>query len=793
MTPTRSLIVSWLALLFVHQLAYTQTPDAKPQSLRIRDIRVEGNETASASAIIAYSNLRIGDVIGAGSEAFPKAIKNLMDRRLFSDVKIYVEDMRGDEGVIVISVKEYGRVGVVTFQGNDEFSEKDLESVVTIRTGDIASPYEIDRSRSKIRAKYGEEGYLFTKVKVETTPSDDDDGRSNLQFNIEEGPEVSIGAITIEGNAKIPDDALKGAMSEVKEKSWWQFWRTSGFDRKKLKKDETLIVDYYRERGFINASVLSDSISIDPTTGKADVQISVSEGRQMFLRNVALAGNNVYPSPVILHRLDVDTNAPYNQVRLEKNLNGNEDQTDVRSLYLDNGYLTFNAQLSEQPVNGDTVDVLIKMVEGNPASIRYVTISGNTRTKDKVIRRELFTHPGDVFSKASVIRSLRNLANLNYFNPERLEPAVQPVDATTVDITYKVEERPSDTFNASIGLSSQGLTGMLGVSFNNFSLTEPLQGGGGQILNFNWEFGSYVTTFSLGLTEPYLFDWPVTLGSSVFYQTQDLTTVSTNENKLRRAGISVTSGWKPGWPDDFFRADMVVRFLRNDITGSSTYYRDGTELSSTFSISRSSIDNPVFPKYGSRFSLSSTIAGLGNAEYVKPELKLEFYSPIVDVTESNSLVFYLGSEFGYLYNYGDFANIPPLSLYAMGGTALTALNAIPLRGYEDRSIGPVGGDGIPVGQVYNKISTELRFSIAINPIPIFVLAFAEAGNVWSNLSEVDPFNLKRSAGFGIRVMVPPVGILGFDYGYGFDPSSSIQRPGGLPERSGWQFHFQFGK
>ncbi len=771
-------------------VATAQQPDNP--GLRIRDIRVEGNQTSSAAAIISFSGLHIGDVIPSGSEIVARGIRNLMERRLFSAVEIFYENLTADGAVVVIVVKEHQRIGSVFFSGNDEFSEKDLEDVVTVRGGDIAAPYEIDRSRTKIRDKYAEEGYLFTKITASRSPSADS-GREDITFVIDEGPEVQIGTIDFVGNSAYSDSDLKGAMEDVREKSWWQIWRSSTFEKAKLEGDKQKVVDYYRSRGFINADVVGDSIAIDPASGRADITITVNEGEQVFLRSISITGNSVYETPVIEQRIDMEPGTPYDQVRLEQNINGNEETTDLRTLYMDNGYLRFDAQVVEQR-SGDSIDVVIKITEGNPASIRYVTITGNTKTKDKVIRRELFTHPGDTFSKSAVIRSLRSIANLNYFNPEKLAPKVEPVDATSVDVTYVVEERPSDTFNASIGLSSQGLTGMLGLSFNNFSITEPLLGGGGQILNFNWEFGSYLSTFSLGLTEPWLFDQPITLGANVFYQTQDLSTFNNeNENTLKRLGFSVTTGWRPRWPDDYFRVDLAMRFLRNEVNGTNIYYRNGNEISATPTISRTSIDNPVFPTVGSRFVLSTTIAGLGNAEYIKPELKLEFFSPIAQLGESNQLVLFLGSEFGYLYDYGPFENIPPLAFYTMGGTALTSLNAVPLRGYRDRSIGPVATGNVPVGQVYNKLTAELRFSIAMDPIPIFVLGFAEAGNVWGALSQVDPFDLKRSAGLGMRVMVPPVGILGFDYAYGFDADSFSESAGGLSERSGWQFHFQFGR
>lgn len=765
--------------------AHAQVPSSgePPPPVRIRDIRVEGAQSSTPSAIINFSGLRIGDEINLTTDAIPKAIRSLMERRLFSDVKIYVEGVTADAATIVIVVREYQRVGAVRFAGNDELSEKDLDELVTIHPGDIASPYEMDRSRSKIRNKYSEEGYLFTKVTAEQSPSADT-GRVDVTFTIEEGPEVKIGSVTFAGNQAFDEGDLEGAMEDIKEKSWWQVWRSSKFDRTQLKADEQRIVEFYRSQGYIDAEVVDDSIAINPATGRADVHITVREGNKVYLRSVSITGNTVYQDDVILRRLDAEVGTEYNQTQLQKNLSGNEEQTDVHSLYLDNGYLTFNSQLVENRVSSDSVDVVVKLSEGGQSSIRYVSIVGNTKTRDKVIRRELYTRPGDTFSKAAVIRSLRNLANLNYFNPERLHPDVQPVDATSVDLVYNVEERPSDTFNASIGLSSQGLTGMLGLSFNNFSILEPLTGGSGQVLNFNWEFGSFVTTFSLGFTEPWLFDDPTSLGASIFYQTRDVSSY-----KLQQFGAALNVGRRLRWPDDYFRVDAGLNFKNNKIIGDQTasvYYRNGTEFSLSTALSRSSIDNPIFPTVGSRFVLSNIFAGLGDAEYTKHELRFEFYSPLARLSESNPLVFYLGNEYGYLNDYGPIENIPPSAFYSMGGTGIGGFNITPLRGYRDGSIGPVGGDQIPIGKIYTKVTSELRIGISLNPIPIYVLAFAEAGNVWGRFREVDPFDLKRSAGLGIRLTIPGVGLLGFDYGYGFDRDSE-------GEPGGWQFHFQFGR
>ena len=769
-------------------LAQPLEGQGQAQPIRIRNIRVEGAVTATPSAIISFSGLRVGDVIQS-SEPISNAVRELWKRGIFSDVKIFAESQTAEGVDLVIHVRESPRLGKLSFTGNDEIEEKELRTIAGLNPGDIISPYRIDRSRDTIRRKYAAEGYLFSSVNVAQTPTSADSSRVDLTFAINEGPEVAIGRITFSGNNAFDEGDLRGAMEDVKEKQWWQFWRSSQFDRAKLREDARRIEEFYRSQGFIDAAVVRyDSIVVEPQTGRANVHITVTEGNRYYLRSVTFSGNRIYETPVLLNRLGLEVGEPYDKVAAERNLNANEEQTDIRSLYLDNGYLTFNADMEERRVGRDSIDLIIRVVEGEPASIRYVTIVGNTKTKDKVIRRELFTRPGDTFSKAAVIRSLRSLANLNYFNPERLLPDVQPADATTVDLTYQVEERPSDTFNASVGISSQGLTGVLGLAFNNFSILEPLSGGGGQILNFNWEFGSYVSTFSLGFTEPWLFDQPITLGSNIYYQTQELYTAS--DTRIRTAGGTLTLGHRLRWPDDYFRVDLTNRFLHNEIRGNAeeiTDFRRGSEISHTLTLSRTSLDNPFFPTVGSRFVFSNTYAGLGDAKFSKHELSFDFYSPLAQVTESNSLVFYLNNGFGYVNDFGPRENIATTTFYSMGGTVLAGVNTIQLRGYQDQSIGPVGVlANYPLGKVYAKATAELRFGISVNPIPIYALAFAEAGNVWSGMREVSPFDLKRSAGVGIRVMVPPIGLLGFDYGYGFDLDSRNRPPS-------WQFHFQFGR
>lgn len=773
---------------------FSPVPTPAPGAYTIRDIIVEGTESTSRSAVIAFSGIRIGDRIQQGSELFSTAIRNLYQRKIFRDVEIYAREESPSEVVIIISVVEHPRIGRIEFDGNDEIGEDDLLEKSDIRPGDIADPYRINVATRQIEAKYEEEGYLFSEVSSEIGEERDSIGRVALQFRVSEGPEVKIGSIAIEGNSELSDDDVKDAMEGVREKSWYQFWRSSKLDRSKLDADLDLIVDLYRSRGFIEASIVHDTIAIDRETGESDITITVDEGSRTYLRRLVISGNSVYDEKLIRRLIDVPTGEPYDQHALEENLLGNDDQS-VRSFYLNNGYLTFNADIIEERVGRDSVDAYVRVVEGEPAYIRFVDIAGNTKTRDEVIRRELYTIPGERFSRAKLIRSLRNLANLNYFNPEALVPDVRPsADATSVDIVYDVEERPSDTFNASLGLSSQGITGSIGLSFTNFSLAEPLFGGGGQILNLNAEFGSYVQTYSLGVTEPWLFGKPITVGGNVFYQRTDLSTTTT-EYENERFGSSLTLGTRLKWPDDFFRIDGALRFTRNNLIGtdvSRTGYVNGSELSMALTLSRTSIDDPIFPSLGSRFRLSGLAAAFLDAQYLRPEISFEFFSPIARTSPKNTFVLHLSTEFGYLHELSDPSTISPTVYYVMGGTVLSGYNTVQLRGYEDRSIGPTS-NGFPVGRTNFKMSAEIRYPLTLNPIPVYFLTFAEAGNVWGGIDEFNPFELKRSVGLGMRVMMPPIGLIGFDYGFGFDADTRSDSPLIDAGSSGWKFHFQFGR
>ena len=756
---------------------------------KILGISVEGNTVVQPSAIIANSGLKVGDEISftrvgnilISGDKIRNAIKQLWALRVFKKVSIEIENQVGDGVYLLIRVEEYPRLDDVIVEGAKAISVKDIKNKINLVRGQVIAENRLTSIANDIRKAYEEKGYFLVDVKFDIIPTKE--GRANLKVSINEGKKISIKKIIFEGNVKVKDGDLKGEMKDTKEKKWWMFWRTAKFDRKKYEEDKKKIIEYYRKKGFKDATILDDSVYVDEKRENLFIKIKLFEGPQYKIRNITWEGNTIFDDKILSDRLGFKSGEVYNREKFERNLYGNEQQTDVASLYLDNGYLTMSMQPEEVRVAEDTLDIVIHVFEGKQFRIRRVDIKGNTKTKDKVIRRELYTVPGKYFSRSDIVRSIRNLAVLNYFNPEKLKPDYRMVSDSTVDLTYEVEEKSSDTFNASVGYSSFGLIGSIGVTFNNFSITEPWRGGDGQMLNFEWVFGRYdYRTFSLGFREPWFRDTPTSVGFNI------VDTRYAFGYELRQTGGSFSLGKRLRWPDDYFRIDYIFGFQIYDVSGTSGYYSEGkwTQFSLTQIISRNSVDNPIFPSIGSNVSLSTEISGgpifPGTTDYFKIYLNSEWFARIFNWEK---LVWYNSFDWGYVDGFRRDSFIPPIELFSMGGTGLGYIAVTPLRGYEDMSIA-VTSNRVPQGRVLMKYTTELRFGLTMNPMPIYLLIFAEAGNAWAKTRQVDLFSLKRSAGFGVRLYMQPIGLIGFDYGYGFD---DVEPKDGKPD--GWRFLFAF--
>ncbi|HYM21286.1 MAG TPA: outer membrane protein assembly factor BamA [Candidatus Kapabacteria bacterium] len=791
-----TLILFFLAAVPV----YAQVP--QDQQYTVLGISVEGNQSGDAPTIIAQSMLAKGMKITVPSDEIRRAINRLWAQNIYSDVHIdagkVVAQSEGIPGVfLIIRLKEFPRVDSVLIEGNKHLSLSDIQKTYNFYKNEFLRPWEVQNAQQKIRAAYIKEGYNFVQIDHETRSVPDHPEKAWLVFKINEGTEVTVRHIDFIGNEKVASGDLRGSFDDTHEKKWWKIFSSGSFDQKKYEDDKLKLLAFYRSRGFRDATILSDSVWI---TNEADLNIliRVYEGSQYYIRNIAIVGNDVFTDEEVRRALGFKKGDIYNLEKFDLNLKGpTPDFNDVGSLYYDRGYLA-NVNKEEIVVPPDSVDLTIRIQEGKRHYFRNIDIAGNNKTKDFVIRRELYTRPGDAFSRSAIIRSLRQLAQLNYFNQEKLQPDVKPVqDATQFDVTYNVEEKSSDTFNASIGYGGAlGLTGSVGVSFNNFDLADPLHGGAGQIMSVSAEFGqlSY-RTLSLSFSEPWLFQEPTSLGFSI-YNTQ-----SNVYYDQKSYGATISLGRRFRWPDDFFRGDWALSASHTDIVNGGGYYASGIhdELAVQQVFTRNSTDDPLFPSNGSEFSFLTRLALLpinftppnNPANYYRLGVTTKFYNTLFGFNATNKFVLVSTGEIGFLGDLTGSPFVPPQERFVMGGAGLTSgFYTIPLRGYDDASIGASHTANTTYasgGKAYMRLAGELRFQVAREPIPIFLLGFAEAGDVWQDFSHADPFNLKRSLGLGARLQVPAVGLIGIDLGYGFDSTTPFGNP------SGWHTHFQFGK
>ncbi|MBI1802926.1 MAG: outer membrane protein assembly factor BamA [Ignavibacteriae bacterium] len=788
----RAIFFVLLACTICHFPLYSQRGNV--ETYKILGISVDNTTDGSGtelSAIIANSGLKVGDEMTVPGDQIHRAILRLWALKIFSDVQILIEH-KVDNGIyLLIRVKEYPRFDHLEIRGADDVGEDDIRKKVSFVKGQILTPEDINKAVKNVKRLYEDEGHLLAEVLPETASADP--GKSNsvkLRLLIAEGAGVTLDKIKFDGNTAFSDDDLRGTFDDTKEKVWWQFWSHPRFDKKKFEADKQKLLKSYRKKGYLDAEILSDSTWYSADKKKISVLVTVHEGAQYKIRNIAWEGNTVYAANVLTERLGFRPGQVFDEETFEQNLHSNPDQNDVASLYLDNGYLKFNLDPDIHRVGEDSVDIAIHVYERNQFRIGQVEIKGNRKTYDNVIRRELFTRPGDYFDRSAIIRSLRQLSQLNYFNPEKLRPDTRLVDDQTVDLIYEVEEKSSDNVNASVGYSGAfGVTGALGFTINNFALSNPLSGGAGQVLNFDWQFGegARFRTFSLGFTEPWLYNTPTTFGVSLFDTRQVFV------YDLQQTGLSVRIGrGRLSWLDVYSRLDYNIRFQRNNVHNGGGLYLEGltNQVSVTQTLSRNSTDSPIFPANGSIVSLTTEVSGgpilPGNVDYHKWHFDAEWFTPLFG---SSRLVLSTSSSLGYIDGFNKDSHIPPIELYFMGGTGIGLISTTSLRGYEDRKIGPQDNAGNEIGgHVVEKHSLELRLALTLNPIPIYILGFAEGGNVFVDFHHTDFFDLKRSYGFGARLLIQPIGMVGFDYGYGVD---DVYPRDGKPD--GWKFHFQFGR
>ncbi len=799
------LSISLLSILLINTV-FAQSP----QEIKLKGIEVEGNTLTNSDVIIFTSGLKEDNVLKAGD--FSRGIKQLWKSGLFNDVQIYINE-ETEEGIsVIIAVDETPVLGETLITGDKKVSKTKIEEAIGLRTGQRIPDFKIEAGQSKVLDLYSEEGFLLATVdmsieeaKVDTSITNQKivENTRDLKVDIREGNRVKIGKIIFNGNENISDRKLRKVLKDTKQQRWYFFWRSS-FDENKFKDDKEKLKAFYQKRGYRDAMVVADSISYSEDKKKMNIWLTVNEGPKYYYRNFSWDGNELYTDEQLNSALGISNGEAYNEEDLQKGI-----YERAQSLYMDKGYIYSNIIPEISPVGKDSIDIHFSVIENQKVYVRNIIISGNTRTHENVIRRELKLYPGDVFSRQKLIRSQREVWILNYFG--NVIPDVIPVDDDKVDLEIIVEEKSSERANLNVGYTKEyGMTGGGGIEFMNFrgkgqrfmlSASTGLSGGS----SYNYQTASQRSqyhSFSLSFTDPMINDTPNLVGGSLFYSFRGKSTQYYYPLDLTVMGGSLMWGRRFRWPDDFFRGQwglQVTKKIYNGTQDDLDLYTGGLEQSVGINISqtitRDSRDRPEFTTSGSRMVWNTTLSGGvlgGNEDFHKHVLSLELYSPLISKFVLVNTI--KAGVIGKLASRGDETSIIPYDeRFIMGGNGIPYGNM--LRGYDDNAIGPISSRGSPIGgNSILRFTTELRFPLSENPV-IYALAFAEMGNVWANKDMTEPFhltrtgplNLKRAAGVGIRFFMPMIGMLGFDIGYGFDDIT------GSGEPQGWKTTITFGQ
>ncbi len=785
---------------------------AKKDIYTITAISFSGLESLNEKELTTTLPLKISDRIAIPGTELSGALQFLWKLQLFSDITVEKKNLEQNNVLLKFIVTELPVLDDVAFDGNNKIESDELKKSASIVTGKKITEQSLLTAANKIEKFYASKGYLTAKA--EFHQQEISKNHVKALFSITEGSKVSIEKITFHGNTAFNQKTLRGVFKETTQNSWWRkIFGTPKLETDKFIEDKTLLAEFYRSNGYRDARVLRDSISYTKDNKGLFLDIYLDEGKKYHIRNITWSGNTKeFASNDILEKtFKIKKEDVYNPKLIQERLNFSQDNSDISSLYLDRGYLSFKANLEETIIKPDLVDLVISFHEGEQFQLNSVNIKGNTKTKDHVIRRELYTVPGDMFSRKNVVRSIRELSMLNYFDPEQITPDIEPnPDNNTVDLTYNVSEKQTDTFNASVGYSGSGVTGALGVTFNNFSLKDifnseayrPLPHGDGQQLGFQWQFGSYnYNTLSVNFTEPWAFGGPTAVGFTAFttHSAYDYTDDNIdNPTIIDQYGTTLSIGRRLTWPDDYSSINLRLKYLHS--RGGFLSFVDfidpnapdqADEFSSTLTLTRNSIDNPVYPRRGSKNSITGQLAGgplPGTVDFYKFTGSSSWYLPV-----TKNLVLNISTLHGYLSTFSNTDYIPYTEYFYMGGTGMSTLPTVPLRGYDDRSLGSKLGSssttGLYAGKIYSKFSSELRYPLTMSQaVSIYALTFVEAGNLWQDAHAVNFSNLKKSAGLGLRLYLPIIGQIGLDYGYGFDAVESIP----AKTEQGWNFMFSFG-
>ena len=788
----------------------------------IRKINLHGVKYLNHSILKASAGLQEGDSLYLPSKFISNAMQRLWAPRYFSNIQIGAS-IEGDSLDLEVFLKERARILKWDIQGVTKSKSKTLmEEVLKLRRNTELSDYVIDKNVKLIKEHYAEKGFRTCEVDVKITNDSVYEQCVNVTFDIDRGPKVRVGVINFEGNEAFDDKRLRRTFKKTHQKSIL-FFQNRKLLKDEYENDKELLLDFYNSRGYRNATILKDSVYyIDEET--LGIDIEVSEGNKYYIRNINWVGNSVYPTDQLATMFGVQSGDVYDKKSMHKRLGigkeMNPEEMSISSLYNNNGYLMSQIEPAEIVVGPDSLDLEIRIFEGKPFTINNVGISGNMRVDDEVIRRELYVRPGDLYNRALLMQTMRTLMGLGHFDEQAIIPDVQPVSDELVDINWPLQEKASDQFNIAGGWGSGTFVGSIGVTLNNLSIRNffkkgawrPYPSGQNQKLSISGQTnGTYYKALSLSFTDPWLGGKrPNSFSISGYISEQnDAYYVWQNASMYYRSvGLFVGLGKRLQWPDPYFTFYGELGYQRYGLKGWSSFIlSDGNAntLSLKLVLQRSSVDAPFFSRSGSDFSISvqatppfSAWDGVDYAdssisdqdryrwiEFHKWLLKGRWYFPL---TRDQNLVLMLGAEMGYLGHYNK-NKVSPFERFEIGGDGMSGYNIygvdiIALRGYEDGALDPSQYYSV----AYNKYTVELRYPVILKPnSSIYVLGFLEGGNGFNSWKEFSPFKIKRSAGVGVRLYLPVVGMLGIDWGYGFDA------PYGSTKRSGSQFHFVMGQ
>lgn len=815
-----------------------------PKEYTIAAISISGNNNYDEYVLIGYSGLKVGQKIIVPSDVTSTVVQRFWKQGLFTNVRLEIAGIQGNNIWLNIHLDQRPKISEINFTGAKKKEKEELEKSIGISKGSQITPYLIDKAKKVITDYYHDKGYYYARVSV--VPREEDGTETIVDIKIEKGNRIKVNHIYFTGNKELSDKKLDRAMKKTNDKNnILNIFRNKKFIPFEYENDKKLLIEKYNELGYRDAVIVADSVVADTSSEKnslkyVNVHISVDEGKRYYFRNINWLGNTVYSTDYLRRVLGIKKGDVYNQKKLNQRLN--EDEDCVSNLYLDNGYLFFNMQPFETNIVGDSIDMEIRIMEGRQATINRVNIEGSEYLYEHVVRRELRTKPGDLFSKSDIMRSMRELAATGHFSAEPGKMDIKTVpdpENGTVDLTYVLESKRNDQIELSAGWGQTGVVGILKLKFTNFSLRNlfnfkkyrPLPQGDGQTLTLSAQTnGMYYQAYSISFTEPWLggkrpntftfsANYSIQSGISSTYSSQysqyyysDNSWYSYDydpDKYIKTLGITAGIGTRLNWPDDYFTLYGQISYLNYNLSHWD-YFALQTGIANNFNISvilsRNSLDQPIYPSRGSDISLSVALTppyslwdGINyeNAdqqtkyrwiEYYKIKFKSRFFVPL---TRDNKLVLMGRAEFGFL-GYYNINKRSPFETFWVGGDGMSgysstyATETVALRGYSNGSLTPTYEDGGQAGNIYTRFSLELRYPILMKETTmIWVLGFAEAGNCWRDYQDFNPIDLKRSAGVGLRVFMPMFGLLGVDWAYGFDKVNG--------QVSGSQFHFVIGQ